>query len=682
MAFANRVSCYVCDRNVIPRLSMRLNRGDNIDVLQIATYRRQTAGNPPIDIQDDTKICFNCNNTVMNDIIAIENNPNCLRLNVLSRVSSRACIICNARQNIQRLSLECRVDIFVASDIYVPDFLRICGHHLDHQGFLPNYLHGGLNFVNKPYIISNLQHFLQIMRTFANRNRPLRNWEDINCFTEDEFKYLTSISKNHFRQLLEFCDIVEQGGKRRNVERKHLLTFLIKMKHGVSDEFLKILFSYPSRQTASFIISNVRLSLLQRFVPNNIGFNSITRENYINSHVSPYTNQLYNPTPDIPKAIVYIDCTYNKIEKSSNFRVLRQSYCFHKNEHLVKPEIIVAPDGYILAINGPYFADARNNDASVLNHELQIDLNGMKTWFQEGDIVIVDRGYRDSINSLQELGLHYYMPPFLPPNQRQLTTNEANQARLITTTRWIVEARNGHFKSIFKFFRQPISAIHAAKLRDYYLIAGALINKFHPLINMPGTLDTATQMLVDSDDVNIVQARVEAENLRTRNGRWIRLNQFHIQSFPRLDIEYLKLLTGTYHLHLAASYIQDTTRRDGEVDNILEFDELQGEPNFLRFRIFSRFRNAAKHMLWVVFTERGDENLEDPALPITGYYCTCKSGARTLGTCAHVASVIWFLGYARYQENIHFPSDRLLDFIGDAANRMLPEDMDIGPEIV
>lgn len=680
MAFANRVSCYVCEQNFIRRLTIPLNRGDNVDLFQIAIYRREAAGNPQIDIFDDTRVCFNCHNALINDFNQMENNPNCLRLNVLGPVRSRSCIICNAHQNVHRITLACRVNIFVVSNIYVPDFLRICGHHLDHHGFLLSNLHGGLTFVNKPYLISNLLQFLQELRTVAYENRHVRNWEDIDSFTEEEFKALTSISKVDYQELYGFCDIIEQGGNRRHINRKDLLTFLVKMKHGVSDEFLKILFNYPSRQTASLIISNVRISLLRRFVPTNIGFNSITRENYIHRHVSPYTNQLYNPSPNDPKAIVYIDCTYNKIEKSSNFRVLRQSYCFHKNEHLVKPEILVAPDGYILAINGPYFSDARNNDATILQHELQNDINGMRTWFQEGDVVIVDRGYRDSIGLLQDLGLHYHMPPFLPPDQRQLTTVETNRARLITSTRWIVEARNGHFKSIFKFFQGAISTTHAAKLREFYLIAGALINKFHPLIRVPGTLELAIQMLNDSEEVNIVQARVEAENLRTRNGRWIRLNHRHVPRFPRLDLEYLKTLTGTYHIYLAASYIQDTIQRNEGEENTLDIDESIEEQNFLRFRIFSRFRNATKHMLWVVFRETDDDNVEDP--PILGYYCTCRSGARTLGTCAHVASVIWFLGYARNQENITFPSFQLLNCIDDAANRLQPENMDIGPELI
>lgn len=58
---------------------------------------------------------------------------------------------------------------------------------------------------------------------------------------------------------------------------------------------------------------------------------------------------------------------------------------------------------------------------------------------------------------------------------------------------------------------------------------------------------------------------------------------------------------------------------------------------------------------------------DDP--PILDYYCTCKSGARTLGTCAHIASVLWYIGYARHEQNIRYPSLRLLREIYDAGNR-------------
>ena len=117
------------------------------------------------------------------------------------------------------------------------------------------------------------------------------------------------------------------------------------MRQGVSDDFLKVIFSYSTRQTVSSVIDKVRKSLHLRFVPQNIGFYAISREDFIRDHVTDFANILYNPQPDNVKAIAYVDGTYAYIEKSSNFRVLRQSFSLHKGHHLVKPVLIVAPDG-------------------------------------------------------------------------------------------------------------------------------------------------------------------------------------------------------------------------------------------------------------------------------------------------------------------------------------------------
>ena len=110
---------------------------------------------------------------------------------------------------------------------------------------------------------------------------------------------------------------------------------------------------------------------------------------------------------------------------------------------------------------------------------------------------------------------------------------------------------------------------------------------------------------------------------------------------------------------------------------VFELDEHRNEANFLRVWVYSRFRNATKHQLWIAYRPHGDENNE----PITGYYCTCVSGSRTLGSCAHVASVLWFLGYARHQPNTKYPSVTLLNHIKDAANRY-NQDEEIEGEVI
>jgi len=235
--------------------------------------------------------------------------------------------------------------------------------------------------------------------------------------------------------------------------------------------------------------------LIIRFAPQNIGLNAITREQYIQQHVTKFANTLYNEEENVTKVIACIDGTYSYIEKSSNFQALRQSYCLHKGRHLVKLVLIVALDGYILDIHNSYFSDARNNDAAMLEREFQNDAGALREWLGENAIIIVDCGYRDVLPLLQNLGIKTHIPPLLQEGQTQLSTEDANDFRLITKSRWIVEARNGHIKMIFKFFKGNIAYHHVIHLREYYLIAGALINRYREHILMEGaTADLAREM--------------------------------------------------------------------------------------------------------------------------------------------------------------------------------------------
>lgn len=126
------------------------------------------------------------------------------------------------------------------------------------------------------------------------------------------------------------------------------------------------------------------------------------------------------------------------------------------------------------------------------------------------------------------------MPTLLPRGQCQHSTEETNETRSITKTRWIVEARNGHIKSIFKFFSHTLHLQHAENLGDFYRIAAAIINKYHPTIEMTrANAELARELLEKSRETNVVQALVELENLQARNAqRWVKLNsEFTIFQF-------------------------------------------------------------------------------------------------------------------------------------------------------
>lgn len=270
MAFRRQIACYVCTNPFVPQRLAFLNGEENATKREIAITRRNQLGHPPLDITNDSRICLNCNVSIINEIAQIEADPTCIRLNILTQTARQSCFICNAENNIHRLSIECRVQIFIQRNIYIPEGTRSCQHHLDEKNFLLDILLLGLRFVNRPYILKGpeLNAFLQQLRNVGlNKTRCL----DENNLTDAEFECIAPITKEQFEDLFSFCDPVLLHGKIRKVYKKDLLTFLCKLRQGLSDDFLKVIFDYRSRQTVSTVIDYVRLSLMVTFVPANIG---------------------------------------------------------------------------------------------------------------------------------------------------------------------------------------------------------------------------------------------------------------------------------------------------------------------------------------------------------------------------------------------------------------------------
>ena len=70
---------------------------------------------------------------------------------------------------------------------------------------------------------------------------------------------------------------------------------------------------------------------------------------------------------------------------------------------------------------------------------------------------------------------------------------------------------------------------------------------------------------------------------------------------------------------------------------------LKDDVHILRVSIQSRHTSSKAYRLWIEYGRDGKS--------INGWYCKCRTGARTLGCCAHVAAVLWYLGYERHLEN-------------------------------
>lgn len=71
---------------------------------------------------------------------------------------------------------------------------------------------------------------------------------------------------------------------------------------------------------------------------------------------------------------------------------------------------------------------------------------------------------------------------------------------------------------MFKFFANILNLQHSKNLGEFYRIAGAILNRYHPMIHMEGATAQAAQEILERSRIpNAVQARVEVDNLTRRN---------------------------------------------------------------------------------------------------------------------------------------------------------------------
>jgi hypothetical protein len=169
----------------------------------------------------------------------------------------------------------------------------------------------------------------------------------------------------------------------------------------------------------------------------------------------------------------------------------------HKYRHLIKPFVVCTTDGLIVDVFGPY--SAKGNDANILMSILKD--SDLQNLLQPNDNIILDRGFRDCIDELKKT---YKLIPRMPTcTDGQLTFLQANQTRLVTKVRCVVEVINGIFDQSFPALKKIRNTMIPHIMTDFK-IAAAFINSFH------------SRFVTDKDDWEEM-ALLMKEKLHTRN---------------------------------------------------------------------------------------------------------------------------------------------------------------------
>ena len=287
---------------------------------------------------------------------------------------------------------------------------------------------------------------------------------------------MTGLTKQNFDDL---CSHVKQGSiretKLRSV-RTCIGMLLMKLKTGMSNNILATLFGI-SKTAIRRAVNSARVALSHDFVPFNVGFQHISRQEVIDKHTRPIAQTLFGVEGN-PPAILVIDGTYVDIQKSTTFAFQRRTYSQHKHRSLVKPMVFVTTTGYVMSVIGPYLSDPKNNDAKNLNHIFKHNLEEIQKWLKADDIVFVDRGFRNSIDFLQtEFGIKCKMPAFISKGSAQFSDEEGNSSRLVTKVRWVVESFNGRLKK-WQYLDKVLPNSQIPNIGDYTRLVAAISNRY------------------------------------------------------------------------------------------------------------------------------------------------------------------------------------------------------------
>ncbi|XP_052743939.1 uncharacterized protein LOC128199252 [Bicyclus anynana] len=381
--------------------------------------------------------------------------------------NTQLCLLADCtNRNLRRIPIDIRATVLQEKCFYIPRGTRVCEEHSD---FLWQNVENNTRRVYNTFSPTNVKDMMDSLR----KHKVFLDFEKLSSISNAVFLYYIGFSKEKFQQILQRTPSVMQRFRKK--PKTSLATVLAKLHTGESNQRLSTIFKM-SRKTFEKTMRLVRSCLIKEFVPQYLGYNHLTREEVISRSLSIPNTLFGNPDASLRdrKAIIILDGTYIYLQKSSNYYFQRKCYSLHKYRHLVKPFLLVCPDGHIIDVYGLY--EATKSDATILTEIMRNGQDPFHWFFQEDDVLILDRGFRDSLEEVETCGYRAYMPATNGATERQLTVQQANASRKVTMCRWVVETINGRLKNQFRQLRSQNFNVRLfiyltkSKLRQHFLM--------------------------------------------------------------------------------------------------------------------------------------------------------------------------------------------------------------------
>lgn len=571
------------------------------------------------------------------------------------------CFLCGAEKNLIIVPFEARMQSFIKMRIFIPNGNRCCRKHCIKKQFFEEELKYINIFSNTSSIeINELSRYLDQMSIMTESN--LTNKIGDFTLSEERLKVFTGLTWKDIQLLQSMMTTIRNSECRTVTEA--LATFLFKLRSGNSNNMIATILGFEREQQVSDFCASVMNSFEKDILPDHFGFTALSREDLIKNHTSAMAQKLFNINNQLA---LILDGTYIRHEKSTNNEYQRKSYSGQKNVHLCKPFTICTTNGYVVEMLGPFYAN--QNDADITKIAFR-NPNGLKSILKKGDILIVDRGFRDAVQFLEEQGFRVVMPA-LKGQRLQLTTEESNYSRQVTKVRWVVEAVHGVLSQKFRLLHHKLDNKLLKNVSSYCRIACFLNNNFGKRLNSDiGMSDEIVDQIEKSRlQENTLAAEVHSEKLSRRKLPFQNISSATLLDFPEMTERDLKILfTGSYQLSQTVSYLAELM----DEDNNINLQYLKTNNNIIKIQVRSRHIKRKTYKCFI--------NYKPNTIGFAGilrYCCECPNGLRTVGCCSHVAAIIYYLSHARYLSKIIRPAEILTKLFNvEEVHPVINEDSD------
>ncbi len=276
--------------------------------------------------------------------------------------------------------------------------------------------------------------------------------------------------------------------------------------------------------------------------------------------------------------------------------------------------------------------------------------------FNLDDVFILDRGFTRCVSIYG-----FVCPETIQTGCSQLTAEQANFTRKVTKCRNIIERGFGRLKQ-WKILKNVINNRYIPKLHKLVRILAATDNLFGaPLWGEKETdqMEREIQSLLDKDELenNLMKA---LGNNSLQNWRHRPIEQLMEQKIIPFNLCLQNIQNwncGDYAIRLAPRYLQHS-----DVANFKLYVH-QALPKTIRINgIISRHSGQIDPRKYIVCLQFRTNDMND-----TIGYCTCKSGARTMGSCAHVIAGLMYLWFKSNNKEIPIYNLTALSYFSETS---------------